>query len=102
MRSPIVPAAAAVALLGLGMFPAAALTSVGHAIATVRGSDVIPASSNSQRRPQHRAHAARYRQGRVPQHLRGFDDPGYALRGNINGCAVDLGYGRWEPCGSGR
>ena len=29
---------------------------------------------------------------------RGFDDPGFALRGNMPGCAVDLGYGRWEPC----
>jgi hypothetical protein len=28
----------------------------------------------------------------------GFHDPGYAYHGNINGCAVDLGYGRYEPC----
>jgi len=25
---------------------------------------------------------------------RGFEDPGFALRGNMPGCAVDLGYGR--------
>jgi hypothetical protein len=29
---------------------------------------------------------------------RGFEDPGFALRGNLPGCAVDLGYGRWESC----
>jgi hypothetical protein len=29
---------------------------------------------------------------------RGFDDPGFAYHGNITGCAVDLGYGRYETC----
>ncbi len=29
---------------------------------------------------------------------RGFEDPGFALRGNMPGCAIDLGYGRWETC----
>ena len=29
---------------------------------------------------------------------RGFEDPGFAIRGNMPGCAVDLGYGRWESC----
>jgi hypothetical protein len=29
---------------------------------------------------------------------RGFMDPGFAVRGNIPGCATDLGYGRWESC----
>ena len=29
---------------------------------------------------------------------RGFCDPGFAYHGNVNGCAVDLGYGRWAPC----
>jgi hypothetical protein len=38
------------------------------------------------------------RGGWVPYELRGFNDPGYAYHGNLNGCAVDLGYGRWEPC----
>jgi hypothetical protein len=33
---------------------------------------------------------------------RGFYDPGYAYHGNINGCVVDLGYGRYEPCNGGR
>jgi hypothetical protein len=32
-------------------------------------------------------------------YFRGFEDPGFAVRGNIPGnCAVDLGYGRWETC----
>jgi hypothetical protein len=32
-------------------------------------------------------------------YYRGFQDPGFAVRGNIPGnCAVDLGYGRWETC----
>ncbi len=29
---------------------------------------------------------------------RGFEDPGYAYHGNLSGCAIDLGYGRWESC----
>ena len=32
---------------------------------------------------------------------RGYCDPGFAYHGNINGCASDLGYGRWEPCDRG-
>jgi hypothetical protein len=44
------------------------------------------------------AHQPHYVNGRVPRALRGFDDPGYAYHGNINGCAEDLGYGRWESC----
>ena len=28
----------------------------------------------------------------------GFQDPGFAVRGNLSGCATDLGYGRWESC----
>jgi len=29
---------------------------------------------------------------------RGFCDAGFAYHGNVNGCAEDLGYGRWVPC----
>ena len=29
---------------------------------------------------------------------RGYCDPGFAYHGNINGCAEDLGYGRWVSC----
>jgi hypothetical protein len=42
--------------------------------------------------------AHHYVNGRVPRYLRGFEDPGYAYHGNVNGCAEDLGYGRWESC----
>jgi len=31
---------------------------------------------------------------------RGFCDPGFAYHGNINGCVVDQGYGRWISCDS--
>jgi hypothetical protein len=33
---------------------------------------------------------------------RGFCDPGFAYHGNVNGCAIDLGYGRWVSCDSAR
>jgi hypothetical protein len=49
----------------------------------------------------HRHHYYR-RGGWVPPYRRGFEDPGYAYHGNINGRAVDLGYGRWESCDVGR
>ena len=29
---------------------------------------------------------------------RGYCDPGFAYHGNINGCAIDQGYGRWVSC----
>ena len=29
---------------------------------------------------------------------RGFCDPGFAYHGNVNGCAIDQGYGRWVSC----
>jgi hypothetical protein len=29
---------------------------------------------------------------------RGYCDPGFAYHGNVNGCAIDQGYGRWAPC----
>jgi len=33
---------------------------------------------------------------------RGYCDPGFAYHGNVNGCAEDLGYGRWVPCNNNR
>jgi hypothetical protein len=98
MRALMVPAAVAIAALGLNAFPAAALTSAGRSVAKTVANDVTFVG-NSHRRPYYRVRVPRYQQqGRVPQHLRGFGDPGYAYHGNINGCAVDLGYGRWAPC----
>jgi len=100
MRSLIVPATVTIAL-GLGSIPATALTSADHAVAKAGMSDVILAAS-SHRRPYYRVRVPRYRQGWVPPRYRGFDDPGFAYHGNINGCVVDLGYGRWESCNVGR
>jgi hypothetical protein len=31
---------------------------------------------------------------------RGYCDPGFAYQGNVNGSAVELGYGRWQSCDS--
>jgi hypothetical protein len=31
---------------------------------------------------------------------RGYCDPGFSYHGNINGCVVDQGYGRWISCDS--
>jgi hypothetical protein len=102
MRALLVPAAVAIAALGLNAFPAAALTSADRSVAKAVANDVTPVGS-SHRRPYYRVRVPRHQQqGRVPRHLRGFGDPGYAYHGNINGCAVDLGYGRWESCNAGR
>jgi len=49
-----------------------------------------------------RYHRPRYGYVPYPGLQRGFMDPGTAYHGNLNGCAVDLGYGRWESCDVGR
>jgi hypothetical protein len=91
MRSLIIPAAAAIALAAAA--PAGALMPAGDSVMKA-ASPVTPAGY------YHRRH---YRHGGwVPRRLRGFADPGYAYHGNINGCVVDLGYGRWESCNVGR
>jgi hypothetical protein len=101
MRSLIIPAAVTISL-GLGGVPATALTSADHSVTKAGPSDLTPAQY-SHRRPYYHVRVPRYRhQGRVPPQYRGFDDPGYAYHGNINGCVVDLGYGRWESCNVGR
>lgn len=91
MRSLILSAAAAIAIIAAA--PAGALPPSGGAIAKA-------ATAATPVAYYHRRH---YRHGGwVPYHRRGFADPGYAYHGNINGCAVDLGYGRWESCNVGR
>jgi hypothetical protein len=87
MRSLLISTAVAVAVLGAAA-PALAATSGGNPSVQAATSGVTPVAH----RQQH------YLNGRVPPYLRGFDDPGYAYHGNINGCAEDLGYGRWESC----
>ena len=92
MRSLIIPAAAALAVMATA--PAGALVPAnGPAVKAASG--VTPAAY------YHRRHYYRHG-GWVPPYRRGFEDPGYAYHGNINGCAIDLGYGRWESCNVGR
>ena len=83
MRSLIFPATIAMAVLGAAA-PTMAAGSSGFP------SELVTPAAHHQR--------SHYVHGRVPRYLRGFDDPGYAYHGNINGCAEDLGYGRWESC----
>ena len=91
MRSLIIPAAAAIAVIAVA--PAGALPSSGGP-AVKAASPVTPVAYYYRRHHRHG--------GWVPPYRRGFEDPGYAYHGNINGCAVDLGYGRWESCNVGR
>jgi hypothetical protein len=92
MRFLIIPAALAVVVLAA---PASS-QALPHSQSAVKaaGSPVTPAAHYYRRHYRHG--------GWVPRRLRGFEDPGYAYHGNINGCAVDLGYGRWESCNVGR
>jgi hypothetical protein len=103
MRLCIIPSAVAVVVV-LGLTPAAALTGANHSVTTAVASQVVPTDysprrNNSRARRDSHARAPGYpHQGRVPLHLRGFEDPGTAYHGNINGCVIDQGYGRWAPC----
>jgi hypothetical protein len=97
MRSLIIPAAVAVAILAAPS-SSLALTPQSQSVLKAAASDLTPAAYYHRRYYRHA-----YRHGGwVPPRLRGFEDPGYAYHGNINGCAVDLGYGRWESCNVGR
>jgi opacity protein-like surface antigen len=87
MRSLLVSTAIALTVLGAAV-PAVAAASPANPSVQAATSGVTPAAYHQ------RGH------GRAPRSLRGFDDPGYAYHGNINGCAEDLGYGRWESCDS--
>ena len=93
MRSLIIPAAAAIAVMAAA--PAGALVPADR-------SAVKTASAVTSVAYYHHRHYYRRHGGWVPPYLRGYGDPGYAYHGNINGCAVDLGYGRWESCNVGR
>jgi hypothetical protein len=97
MRSLMIAAAVTI-VVGAGGVPAKAFTTADHGVVKVEASGVTLAGS-SKRRPHYDVRVPRYRyHARVPPQYRGFEDPGYAYHGNINGCVVDLGYGRWEPC----
>jgi len=93
MRSLIIPAAVAIAILA----------APSSSLALVPQSQSVLKAASSGVTPVGYYHRRHYRHGGwVPRPLRGFQDPGYAYHGNINGCAVDLGYGRWESCNVGR
>jgi len=98
MRALILPAAVAIAVLAA---PASsmALVPAGQSLLQGAASEVTPAGYYHRR---YYRHGYYHRGGWVPPYLRGYRDPGYAYHGNINGCAVDLGYGRWESCNVGR
>lgn len=100
MRLFIIPTVAAI-VIGVGSIPASAFPGTAHPVVTGSVSDVTLVQT-ARRRPYYHVRVPRYQQPRVPRHLRGFEDPGYAYHGNINGCVVDLGYGRWESCNVGR
>jgi hypothetical protein len=93
MRSLIIPAAVAVVVL------AAPASSMAFA---PQNQPVLKAAAGTVTPAAYRYRRHYRRGGWVPYRQRGFEDPGYAYHGNINGCAVDLGYGRWESCNVGR
>ena len=112
MRTIFAGSAAAAALCALGItVPAAAAPRAAHsAIQAAAMSDVIEVAAVRRRHPR-RAYVAVPVAPRVsapgcpgltswnPANPdRGFCDPGFAYHGNVNGCAQDLGYGRWAPC----
>jgi hypothetical protein len=101
----MIPAVLAIGVLAVAATPAAAQGS-GYGDPTGWTNGAAPADYY-----QYQGRRARARPyvdipytggGWVPYPQRGFNDPGFAYHGNINGCAVDLGYGRWEPCSGGR
>jgi hypothetical protein len=93
MRSTTIPTTLALGLLAFTAVPAAALMPADAA---------GPAASNVTPVQYYYPYQRPYYGGSVPPYLRGYEDPGYAYHGNVNGCAEDLGYGRWEPCDRGR
>jgi hypothetical protein len=105
--------AAALAACAIAMpAPAAAGPLPDLAVKTAAGSDVVRVESVRRKHPR-RAYVDVPVQPRPPASApgcpglhswnpanpdRGFCDPGFAYHGNVNGCAVDLGYGRWGSC----
>ncbi|MBV9429792.1 MAG: hypothetical protein JO084_18910 [Bradyrhizobiaceae bacterium] len=112
----LIPAALAACALAMGVPAAAGPVAVNTAIQNVAASDVVTVAASRRKQPR-RAYVdvpVRPRVlGSAPECPgltswnpanpdRGFCDPGFAYHGNVNGCAIDLGYGRWAPCSTGR
>jgi hypothetical protein len=105
----IYPAAMCIGVaLGLGGPSLAAAAPATPALKSAVQTDVLQVSERSRRHhhrhygngvpvyPQVRLDTPRSYNPWNPD--RGYYDPGFAYHGNINGCAEDLGYGRWESC----
>jgi hypothetical protein len=99
MKLPIL--ALGLGMLGLGIAPASAmpaapLMQAGSAVlAQYYDDEYVP-----RRRPRTAVYPDRYFDDysyRYPA-VRGFGDRNPAPRGNMRGCTVDLGYGRYESC----
>jgi hypothetical protein len=110
----LIACAAALATCALAMAtPAAAGPfAVSRAVETAVASDVVKVESVRRKHPR-RAYVDVPVQPRAPASApgcpgltswnpanphRGFCDPGFAYHGNVNGCAIDQGYGRWASC----
>jgi hypothetical protein len=90
-------------LLGAGGVPAAAMPMT--ALSAAASGDVVQVYHHGRPHRVYRRYPERIvvypqRYGYPDYYAtsRGFMDPGFAVRGNLPGCATDLGYGRWESC----
>jgi hypothetical protein len=96
-----------IAAAAVAAAPARAMVPVGT-VAVKAATSLVTLVSDKRRHHSRAYRSYRYgyapyaQQGWVPYRLRGFEDPGFAYHGNVNGCAEDLGYGRWAPCNRGR
>ncbi len=114
MRTLIGCAAALAAACAFAMTGPAAATpfSVSVSVKTAAATDVLKVEAVRRKHPR-RAYVAVPVQPRAPASApgcpgltswnpanphRGFCDPGFAYHGNVNGCAIDQGYGRWASC----
>jgi len=112
----LVSAAFAVCALTMAVPATAGPLAVNAAVSTAGASDVVKVEAVRRKHPR-RAYVDVPVQPRVLRSApgcpgltswnpanpdRGFCDPGFAYHGNVNGCAEDLGYGRWAPCDNRR
>jgi hypothetical protein len=112
MRSPLV--AIAVTVSALGGLASGSMSSATAAPASLRAALLAPVSDaiTVKARKRYRSHYAPAPvRPLVPYgplgplvgpYSEGFRDPGFAYHGNVPGCAVDLGYGRYETCSTPR
>jgi hypothetical protein len=97
MKKTTLPIVGILALSAVALIPASAVAQIARGLAS-HDYGIAPEPV------YHRG----YRHGRVVirrgyygwrgPYAHGYADPGFAYHGNIPGCAVDLGYGRYESC----